>query len=349
MTIEQELRLSYYRPIANLDGKNHVFLVQDTRDTQLYVKKVLKVYNKEIYQHVLDNPIAHVPQILLLEEDEDGLTVIEEYIHGKTLAQILEQDGVLTQKEALSIAIQLCAILKDFHNCSPAIINRDVTPSNIKITPDGIVKLVDINAAKWQDDTKAKDTVLLGTKGYAAPEQYGFAPSNQWTDIYAVGVLINVMLTGQLPNQTIAEGKLSTVIHRCVSLTPSERYGSMAVLLKELIKLSRWQRYLPPGYRSAKPVRWVLASIMYVTFVPASITMFLNKEHFWGSLTSGLLFALTLFAVVLFNGNYLNVQDTFYFTRCRNPMIRWLGIMIVDFTLLFAWAHLDQYVMTLLR
>ena len=161
----------------------------------------------------------------------------------------------------IEITAQLCAILEDFHSCDPAIMNRDIKPSNIKISPDGIVKLLDMNAAKWSNTDAAKDTMLLGTQGYAAPEQYGFGPSIVLSDIYSVGVLMNVMLTGELPNKRIAGGRLNTIIRKCIELSPSGRYQSISQLqsvLEELNytpapapKKNNWRKYLP--HRSAIP------------------------------------------------------------------------------------------------
>ena len=278
MTLKQELRLSYYMEIAGIDTEHGVSLVQDVRSKDFFVKKELTVYNADIYRYLQQHPIANIPAILLVEEDEQGLTVIEEYIPGNTLEEILEQRGPLTEAEVIEITRQLCWILSDFHHCTPAIINRDIKPSNIKLSPDGIVKLLDLNAAKWNHSQTEKDTVLLGTEGYAAPEQYGFGPSSVLTDIYSVGVLMNVMLTGELPNRRLSDGRLRSVIRRCTELSPSLRYQSMEDLLAALDSLcseeppekapkentSDWHRFLPPGFRGHTSLSWLLSALGYL-------------------------------------------------------------------------------------
>ena len=177
MTIEQELSLSFYQQVADIDAEHHIYLVQDVRTHKFYVKKLLTTYNAEIYRYLQKHPVANTPKIILAEEDGKILTVIEEYIPGDTLEELLEQQSTLSEDQVIEITAQLCTILADFHSCNPAIVNRDIKPSNIKISPDGIVKLLDMNAAKWSNADAAKDTMLLGTQGYAAPEQYGFGPS----------------------------------------------------------------------------------------------------------------------------------------------------------------------------
>ena len=107
MTLEQELRLSYYMEIAGIDTEHGVSLVQDVRSKDFFVKKELTVYNADIYRYLQQHPIANTPAILLAEEDEQGLTVIEEYIPGNTLEEILEQRGPLTEAEVIEITRQL--------------------------------------------------------------------------------------------------------------------------------------------------------------------------------------------------------------------------------------------------
>lgn len=148
MTLSDELRLSYYREIADIEADHGVFLVQDTRTKKIYVKKILPVYSLEIYQYLAQHPIEHTPRIRELAEDGNLLILIEEYIPGNTLQELLEQKGPLEEAAVLDICVQLCRILEAFHRCSPPIVNRDIKPSNILLTGDGTVKLLDLNAAK---------------------------------------------------------------------------------------------------------------------------------------------------------------------------------------------------------
>lgn len=345
MTLEQELRLSYYREVAEINADHGIHLVQDVRSKKFFVRKRLTVYNPEVYQYLWANPIANTPKIYLAEEDGEVLAVIEEYIPGDTLEEILAQRGALPEEEVLEITSQLCRILSAFHSCSPAIVNRDIKPSNLKITPDGVVKLVDLNAAKWSNELAEKDTVLLGTQGYAAPEQYGFGPSSVLTDIYSVGVLMNVMRTGLLPNQGIASGKLGKVIRKCTELSPKGRYQSVEALAAALDALSEkpreekkpgsWQRYLLPGFRSRNVIRWLGAALGYVMLLYFSLTLQVENAGHTELLLNRLFLGLAAFGVVLFSGNYLDVQSKFFMTRSKHKWVRVGGILLIDVAILF--------------
>lgn len=351
MTTDQKQQLSYFQRAADIDREHGVFLVQDVRNNKFYVQKFLTVYNAEIYRYLQAHPVANTPRILFAEEDSGVLTVIEEFIPGDTLEERLERSGVFPEKETVDIAIQLCTILSDFHNCSPAIVNRDIKPANIKLTPDGVVKLLDMNAAKWCSSGSVKDTVLLGTQGYAAPEQYGFGPSNILTDIYAVGVLMNVMLIGELPNCRMAGGKLGKIVRKCVELSPSARYQSAAELLDALNALSgrtaadpnaspAWRRFLPPGFRRKGVVKGLFAALGYGLLFWLGFSMEVENAGGLELALNRVTFVAAVLCVILFNGNYLNAHQSFILTRSRHRLVRWLGMIIVDVVILSLWIIL---------
>lgn len=348
MTIDQELRLSYYRQVADINAEHCIYLVQDVRTNKFYVKKLLTVYNAGIYRYLQANHIANTPKIILAEEDGGVLTVIEEFIPGDTLEEILERNGPLPEEQVIGITIQLCRILSAFHHCTPAIVNRDIKPSNIKLTPDGVVKLLDMNAAKWSSCQSAADTVLLGTQGYAAPEQYGFGPSSVLTDIYSVGVLMNVLLTGELPNRCMAGGRLGSIVRKCVELSPAGRYQSVAQLQAALDALfgktaqpegkADRRRFLPPGFRSRNVVKWLFSTLGYALLLAVCAGFSVENAGTLELVLNRVTFTAAVLCMVLFNGNYLDVQRHFAMTRSKSRWIRWLGMAIVDAALLTLWV-----------
>lgn len=348
MTIDQELRLSYYQQVADIDSDHCIYLVQDVRNKKFYVKKLLTVYNADIYRYLMAHHIPNTPTILLVEEDNHVLTVIEEYIPGDTLEERLAQLGTLPEDDAIDVASQLCTILTAFHSCHPPIVNRDIKPSNIKITPDGVVKLLDMNAAKWSNDQSAKDTVLLGTQGYAAPEQYGFGPSSVLTDIYSIGVLINVMLTGELPNKKMASGVLGKIVKQCVELAPASRYQSVTDLHASLDQISgkgithprkkNWKKYLPPGFRSNNVIKWVFSALGYAALLSIGLDLQVENAGPVELIINRVAFTIMELCIVFFNGNYLNVQRCFVLTKNSKKWVRWLGMAIVDFALIMLWV-----------
>ena len=361
MTIEQELQLSYYQKVADINADHCIYLVQDVRTKKFYVKKLLTVYNADIYHYLQEHPVPNTPQIILAEEDNGVLRVIEEYIPGDTLEELLEKQGAFPESQVINITCQLCTILEAFHNCYPAIVNRDIKPSNIKLTPEGVVKLLDMNAAKWSNGQAEKDTVLLGTQGYAAPEQYGFGPSSVLTDIYSVGVLMNVMLTGDLPGRRMAGGRLAGIIRKCVELSPANRYQSIRELhsvlnafigkiVPEQQSNGDWRRFLPPGFRKKNIIRWLFSAVGYVFLFYIGFTLEVeNATSATEIILNRIFFTLSILLIVLFNGNYMGIHQKFALTRNKHRFVRWVGMALVDFAILALWVLvLDLLVSTFL-
>ena len=344
MTIQDELTLSYYKEIADINAAHEIFLVQDTRDGKFYVKKVLAVYNLDVYKHLLGHPIKNTPTIYAMVEDNGRLITIEEYIPGDTLEEILAK-GCLTEDQAIEITISLCHIIELFHSCTPPIVNRDIKPSNIKITPDGVVKLLDLNAAKPCNAEASRDTELIGTQGYAAPEQYGFGASSILTDIYSIGVLMNEMLTGAFPSTNLANGKLRHIISRCVELSPRNRFQSVKQLRETLMALQGmpvaqeyelgWRRFLPPGFRTVKPIRWILSAIGYIFLIYLGSTLIIENATPASLLANRIFFTIAALGVVFFSSNYLGVHSHLPLTRSNNKIVRLLGIVLYD-TIIFS-------------
>ncbi|MBQ4382237.1 MAG: protein kinase, partial [Oscillospiraceae bacterium] len=161
------------RMLTRLSSDHAVFLVQDEITGRLYVKKVLSVYNPSIYRRLMENPVKNVPAVHGVYREGENLTVIEEFIQGTTVRELLDRSGPFSQEQALDVAIALCDIVSELHSLEPPLIHRDIKPSNVMISADGVVKLLDLNAAR-EGVQAGEDTSLIGTVGYAAPEQYGF-------------------------------------------------------------------------------------------------------------------------------------------------------------------------------
>ncbi len=236
MNTSDSLALSCYQQVAVLDKEHDVILVQHSTTGSIYVRKRLSVYNIDVYRYLLDHHIRGIPAIEEIACQDKDLIVIEEYISGRTLQAILDNGNMFSASEAVRIVQQLCMILREMHSAEPPIIHRDIKPSNIIITPDETIRLLDMNAARFSAVDKAEDTALLGTYGYAAPEQFGFGSSNAQTDLYSVGVLLCEMITGHLPKEGLPEGKVGEIIRKCTRIDPEDRYASVDDLLEVLHK-----------------------------------------------------------------------------------------------------------------
>lgn len=232
------LPISYYHEIADLNSEHKISVVQHINNKKIYVKKEIDIYNFNVFSQLFNNPIKNTPRIYALYENNDKLIVIEEYISGETLVEVLEICGTLPESDVICYAILLCDILTSMHSFNPPIIHRDIKPSNTILTEDGRIVLLDFNAAKIESNNKHRDTILLGTEDFAAPEQFGFGSSTPQTDIYALGVLMNTLLTGSSSTETIASGRLNSIIERCLQLNPKDRYSSANALKAALIKLT---------------------------------------------------------------------------------------------------------------
>ena len=230
MTLEEESRLSFYRELTVLDEKKNIVLVQDIRNSELSVKKTLDIYSHDVYEQLASVRIEGVPAVKECVADDGKLIVVEEYVQGRSLKQVLDEQGLLNAEQAYDIAVQLADILVRLHQLEPAIVHRDIKPSNIIIEKNGHVNLIDFNAARHVNADKNEDTRMLGTVYFAAPEQFGFGQSDERTDIYGLGATINYIMTGDKPGAGIAECRFSDILKKCLMVDAKDRYQSAAEL-----------------------------------------------------------------------------------------------------------------------
>ena len=127
--------------------------------------------------------------------------------------------------------IALCHAMETLH--ARGLVHRDIKPENLIVSDTGRVVLIDFNASRQVKEC-SRDTVIMGTVGYTSPEQLGLFQTDPRTDIYAAGILYNVMLTGQHPSVTIASGKAGKIVRKCTAVNPDERYQTAAELRSAL-------------------------------------------------------------------------------------------------------------------
>ena len=161
---------------------------------------------------------------------EDGQIVLEAHIDGITVAQVMET-GKYHHWGAKKVSSGVCNALAVLHE--RGLVHRDVKPKNVMIDKNGRVVLIDFNAS-CKVSNASKDTVIMGTVGYASPEQLGVSQSDARSDIYAVGVLLNVMLTGKHPSEKFARGKAGRIVKKCTSINPDDRYQTVKELSEAL-------------------------------------------------------------------------------------------------------------------
>jgi eukaryotic-like serine/threonine-protein kinase len=240
-------------------GMSKVYLAMDKRlNKQWAVKEIEKNYrdkNSQVFiQSAIDEAnmikkLDHpsLPRIVDIIDHVDMIYVIMDYIEGEPLNKILEEYGAQPQDLVIEWAKQLCEVLDYLHTCDPPIIYRDMKPANVMLKPDGNIKLIDFGIAREYKEQNLADTVSLGTKGYAAPEQFGGkGQSDARTDVYCLGVTLYHLVTGQNPCEPPYElypirhwnpqlsGGLERIIQKCTQLNPEDRYQSCAELLYAL-------------------------------------------------------------------------------------------------------------------
>ena len=346
MDLSKRLSISYYKTIAAINEDHRVFLAQHTETGKIYIKKEMNVYSLPVYKYLHNNPIKGIPKIIEYYEENGKLTVIEEYISGQTLSEKIE-NKMLTPHLIGQYIIKLCEILEKLHGQKPALIHRDIKPSNIIITDYDNVLLLDFNAAKYSmpHPAKTSDTVLLGTQGYAAPEQYGFAESSPQTDIYSIGMVLKVAVES-LPDKCKV---FNRIIDKCTQMDPSKRYRSVNQLKSAILMVTELNTvkdsdttvifpFLPPGFRTMTPWKMVIA-------IPAYIMVFFISLSFEAENISGnkLWFerfsTLFIFLVdILVGYNYLGVQNLFPPCRSSDKRIHALSVFILLFILTVSLA-----------
>ncbi len=194
--------------------KSTVHLVREKGGSRVLVRKKL-AGRHPVYQTLQKNPHPGLPRLYEVAIAEDSTTVIEEYIEGQTSGE-----AELSGKQFRQVVRELCAVLEFLHG--KGIIHRDIKPSNILLTEECHVRLIDFDAARMPREGAEQDTRLLGTRGFAPPEQYGFAQTDERADIYALGVTME-----QLLGETVRKPRYRRVIRKCRNLNPDKRYQSM--------------------------------------------------------------------------------------------------------------------------
>lgn len=210
--------------------KNEIVILEH----KILHKRIIKrtfLGNPEAYRKLLTLKHKNMPEILEVVEFEDKIIVLEEYIDGVTLLDLINEN-LYKENQVKKLVGELCDVLSFLHSFN--IIHRDIKPENIMIeNSTQILKLIDFDSARIYKKYYPRDTEYLGTVGYAAPEQYG-GVSDRRTDIKQVGELMKVMLTGETSDKIPYNGKLADVIAKCIHISPDKRFQTTQELKRSL-------------------------------------------------------------------------------------------------------------------
>ena len=310
--MKEEFLNEKYQTLMSLDDKEppRTFLVCNRQTKELAVKKILEKSQKQIYTKLSRLQSPYLVPIQEIVETEDHCIVYETYISGETLESMLSR-GVLDSHTMTGYINMLLDVLSVLHR--EDIIHRDIKPGNIIISNDGILKLLDFGIARKYDSNKQSDTVIMGTAGYAAPEQYGFLQTSKKSDIYSLGVLINVMLTGELPAKKLAtQQPFRSMIQKCIQMDAKNRYETVEEMQLELSSKEKTtsQKFFEfvrkvPGFRSGEFRKELAASFYYVFLIPY---IFSDVSKYWNTSK----FAIAWIAdLLVFVGPYIFVFNIF--------------------------------------
>lgn len=254
-------------------GMSRVWLARDHRLNKLWAVKEIgrtarDANNAVVVQSLiteanlmkrLDHP--SLPRIVDIIEDGKTIYVVMDYVEGESLKKVMRDAGhPMDEADVISWGIQLCDVLEYLHTRTPPVIYRDMKPGNIMLREDGTVKLIDFGIAREYKEGRTSDTQILGTRGYAAPEQFSLnMQTDARTDIYSLGVTLYTLVTGRSPsddpvlrpireiNPRLSEG-LEYIILKATRQDPAERYQSCAEMRYDLEHHDR----LTEGYRAAQ-------------------------------------------------------------------------------------------------
>ena len=237
-------------------GMSYVYLAMDKNlNKQWAVKEIRKKGNGENDEIVVNSLLAEanlmtrldhpaLPRIVDIIDNGVTIYVIMDYIEGESLDKLLKEHGAFPEDLVIDWAKQLCDALGYLHSQKPPIIYRDMKPANIMLKPEGNIKIIDFGIAREYKEQNLTDTTVLGTKGYAPPEQYS-GQTDARSDIYALGMTMHHLLTGSDPRTNAAyvpvrqwvpelsEG-IEAIIDKCVQPAPENRYQTCAELLYDL-------------------------------------------------------------------------------------------------------------------
>ncbi len=347
VNLDKEYTLSCYSSLYVIkeNGKNKIEAVRHIVTDKIYIKKTVKNYNLNVYSKLKNIDCINFPKIFELIEFNNELIIIEEFINGNTLQEILDKNIYLDKNTILDYIIIICDALNKLHNLDKPIIHRDIKPSNIMISNDGIVKIIDFDASRVYNKNEIQDTYLLGTEGFASPEAYGFAQTDCRSDVYSIGVLINVLINGCLPKEKIVSGDIGKVIKKCTNISPDLRYSSLKEVKNDVCKVKN-EKYISskfslPGFRGDSWICKIIATFWYLTIAIIPYTYY-EDGTLKANFKHAIFMPIVIFLLTLLYGNYLNILDKLPLTKQTNKIKCILGVVFYTFLIIFIYGILTD-------
>lgn len=234
----------------------------------------------EIMEKMADRKLSGIPKTYRIFEENGEVYLVREYIEGMSLAQMVLQKGGISEAEICRISRKICQTAEQFQNPDEPIIHRDIKPENIVVTPGGEVVFIDFGTMRSYKKDGSRDTFVVGTRGTAAPEQYGYTQTDQRTDVYAIGQTMLYMVSESYEMNQLSEcavsRRMKKIIEKACSFEPDKRYGDAAQLRRAVEKCQANNR--KKVYKKAGAVFGLIAAGYILAIFSPDGTVIENKR-----------------------------------------------------------------------
>lgn len=234
----------------------------------------------EIMKKMADRKFSGIPKAYRIFEENGEVYLVREYIEGMSLAQMVLQKGGISEAEICRISRKICQTAEQFQNPDEPMIHRDIKPENIVVTPGGEVVFIDFGTMRSYKKDGSRDTFVVGTRGTAAPEQYGYTQTDQRTDVYAIGQTMLYMVSESYEMNQLSEcavsRRMKKIIEKACSFEPDKRYGDAAQLRRAVEKCQANNR--KKVYKKAGAVFGLIAAGYILAIFSPDGTVIENKR-----------------------------------------------------------------------
>ncbi len=253
-----------------------------------------------------------------------------------TLAERMRRNQVFDESETAIIALGVCEALKVYHNAEPPMIYDDIRPETVLLGEDNTVSMMESDRTSPVQREEQRDFVPEPPDEYTAPERYGFGIKTPQTDLFSLGILVNVLLCGFTPSEHRIEGSMGDIIERCCAVEPSERYENVEELEGALNRLKTPNRskkqkavkqpkqvkkekdttqnsYMIPGFRTKTPWKMIVAVLGYFLILRTGLGLEVENAHPGETGLNRFFFTLTMLEIVLFCSDYRGIRTNIPF------------------------------------
>ena len=234
----------------------------------------------EIMKKMADRKLSGIPKAYRIFEENGEVYLVREYIEGMSLAQMILQKGGISEAEIYRISRKICQTAEQFQNPDEPMIHRDIKPENIVVTPGAEVVFIDFGTMRSYKKDGSRDTFVVGTRGTAAPEQYGYTQTDQRTDVYAIGQTMLYMVSESYEMNQLSEcavsRRMKKIIEKACSFEPDKRYGDAAQLRRAVEKCQANNR--KKVYKKAGAVFGLIAAGYILAILSPDGTVIENKR-----------------------------------------------------------------------